>query len=358
MKNILLAISGLTPQIVTETLYSLSVKRKIIIDEIYIVTTSRGKSVIEGRDNSTSTPDIPLKKEITELCRMYNLKHPKFTLKKNVIVAEEESHELFDIKTDKENKLFPNKVAELIKKIASNPDIVIHASLSGGRKSMSAHLALALSLFARSHDKLYHILTDEEFEFNNFFPKSKKEEKALVLAEIPFVKLRSLNAPILKSDFTYSQIVNKTQKQLKFLTENDRLVIDIRKLIIKYKENSIKLTPIEISIYVQFVQRKINLGEGIAINEIKSVDFAKSILDFMVEYFNYYVDKRNNKHWSVIGFDDKYFLTAKSKINKKIKSIFDDMEIAEKFTISTIKRYGNSTYIVKSIKKKLGINYD
>ncbi len=154
MKNILIAISGLTPQIVTETLFVLTIQQGIKIDEIYVITTQRGKTVLKGKDKAPNTPNSALGMEIKNLCKKYKITPPKFSIKKNVIVAEEESLELYDIKTDKDNSLFPNKTAELIKKISQMEDTVIHASLSGGRKSMSDHLALVISLFARSQDKL------------------------------------------------------------------------------------------------------------------------------------------------------------------------------------------------------------
>ena len=42
--NILIAVSGSTPQILTETLYNLVVQRKIPIDEIYVLTTTHGQA--------------------------------------------------------------------------------------------------------------------------------------------------------------------------------------------------------------------------------------------------------------------------------------------------------------------------
>ncbi len=358
MKNILLAITGLTPQVVTETLFVLAVKNKIDIDEIYIVTTSRGKKVIEGKDNSPSTPDIPLKKEISALCKKYNVKQPKFNITKNVIVAEEETRRLYDIRTDKENRLFPNKLATLLKKLTSQPQMIIHASLSGGRKSMSAHLALVMSLLARQNDKLYHIITDEKFEFKNFYPKTEEEADALTLAEIPFVKLRSVNDPVLKSGDEYFEIVQKTQERLILLGDEAKLIIELKQRKIHYKNKSVIFSPTEISIYTIFVQQKIANSGGYDINEIREKEFAKKLQEITEEYFHQVYDSKNKTHWTIAGITPDYFLQFKSKINTKLKNLFENDDEENLFRISSERRWGDTYYEIKAPKEKLGINYE
>ncbi len=90
-KNILVCVSGLTPQIVTETLFCLAVKEKIIIDEIYVLTTQRGRNVIYGLDKHPSTPKTALKTEIKNLCAKYKIKVPLFNNNdSHVLVARED----------------------------------------------------------------------------------------------------------------------------------------------------------------------------------------------------------------------------------------------------------------------------
>ena len=192
-KNILVCVSGLTPQIVTETLFCLSVKEKILIDEIYVITTRRGRDVILGLDKHPATPKTALKTEISNLCKKYKLRIPLFNNNdKHIIVAREESIELSDIRSDKDNILFPNKVSLFLRDKTSNAGDIIFCSITGGRKSMSVHIANALSLFARERDRLLHVLTSEKYEFKGFYPLNKKEAAALQLSDIPFVRLRAI----------------------------------------------------------------------------------------------------------------------------------------------------------------------
>ncbi|PIQ10826.1 MAG: TIGR02584 family CRISPR-associated protein [Ignavibacteriales bacterium CG18_big_fil_WC_8_21_14_2_50_31_20] len=357
MKNILVAISGLTPQIVTETLFALTTQKNIVIDELFILTTQRGKLVLLGKDKSPKTPNVSFLSQLKELCSVNNVKLPNFNSNKNLIVANEETIELFDIKTDSENILFPNKTAELIKKLTANQNSIIHASISGGRKSMSAHLALVMSLFARKNDKLYHILTDEKFEFNNFYPKTKEEKEALIIAEIPFVKMRSLNAPILKESLSYSKLVEKAQLRLKLLSDEAKLVIDLRKREIRYKDKSVFFTPIELVIYLTFCEIKIESDKKIGVSELQSKEFAEKLLFKLTEYFNYYYDLKDSHHWSIKGISSEYFRSIRSKINSKLNSILTPEELFE-FQITTERIYGDSSYKIVTPKEKIGINYD
>lgn len=353
-KNILICVSGLTPQIVTETLFCLSYKQKISIDEIYVLTTARGREVILGSDKHPATPKTPLKKEIEKLCKQYKLKKPLFQENDDhIIVAKEEAIELPDIRSDKDNILFPNKVCEFLRLKTSDPDNVLYCSITGGRKSMSVHLANALSIFARENDRLVHVLTKEEHEFKGFYPQTKNEIKDLELSDIPFVRLRpilsaELKRPdLLKSNF--DDIVKFTQSQLKALSPSNRLILDIERRELRYAGNYIVLEPMEFLFYYYFVDSKER-----GINNISSREFQKdeARIRFFELFKEFYPsrdldDDRLNKN-----FDDKLFLQKKSKVNKKIENLIDDDDVSEYFKINVNKRWGNSTYFIKADKDR------
>lgn len=356
-KNILVCISGLTPQIVTETLYALSIQKNIQIDEIFIITTKRGKEVILGTDKDKKTPDVKLSAEIANLSKDYKIKPPKFSANKNIFIAEEESLELYDIKTDTDNILFPNKAAQLIEKLSKPNENILHVSLSGGRKSMSAHIALTLSLFARSGDKLYHILTDEKYEFGSFYPKSEDEKKALIISEIPFVRLRALNLFKIKNGIKYSELVEQTQKRLAALTENAKIIIELKKKSIKYKNRSIFLTPTQISLYMIFAESRINGEEGYLINQIKELEFAQKLKQYLSTFYNQYFDENDKKHWHKKGIEAEYFYQNRSKINKALKTFLTDEEY-NLFAVKSYKEWGNTLYKINANKERIGINYE
>ncbi|OGU42407.1 MAG: CRISPR-associated protein [Ignavibacteria bacterium RIFOXYB2_FULL_35_12] len=363
MKNILICVTGLTPQIVTETLFCLAVKEKVPVDELYIITTLRGREVILGRDKASQTPKVPLINEIVNLCSKYKVKKPKFENDNaHIIVAKEESLELSDIRTDKHNILFPNKVCEFIKTISAQPDTTLNCSISGGRKTMSVHLAFALTLFGRENDRLLHVLTSEENEFKDFYPVNKKEAKELELSEIPYVRLRSLISSTIKEENflsrKYSDIVKFTQKQLKIIYDKRLLLLDINTQKVKYGNQSIKLEPLEFALYFKFVEAKLEGKNKYSIHEMISPEFAIQVAEFIKDKFeHYYFGDAIKKPWWKTGFSAEGFRSKRSKINEKLESLISDPDYLSNFRIESERQYRETRYFIKAEKSKFKISY-
>lgn len=360
-KNILVCVSGLTPQIITETLFALSVIQNIIVDEIFIITTARGKRVIQGKDSAANTPKSPLVKEIKNLCLRYELQLPKIS-EKNIIVAKEESLELSDIRSDRDNILFPNKVSEFIKEISSDLDSTLYCSISGGRKTMSVHLSLALSLFGREQDRLLHVLTSEKFEFAKFYPETKSEQSAIQLSEIPFVRLRHFITPNLEKKklfaMQYTDIVEFTQKQLNILSSSQKLILNIEQKEIRYDDYSIKLEPILFAVYFKFIERRLENKSRISIHEITTKDFSDSLVEFITESFPYYYFSEDRKYsWWKNCFTSEDFRVKRSKINKKIAELSEDKNLLKLIQISSVREYGDTKYLVQIPAEKIKVTY-
>lgn len=358
MKNILVCVSGLTPQIVTETFYCLTVQKKIKIDELYIITTKRGRDVLLGDDTAANTPKSLLKNELINLCKKYKIKHPAFDNNdKHIITAKEESLELSDIRTDKHNVLFPNKVCEFISRLSSDPSSTLYCSISGGRKTMGVHLAFALSLFGRENDKLLHVLTSEENEFKGFYPITKKEDKALEISEIPFVRLRSFIEKV-KTDYAilsynYKEIVDYTQTQLKIQSNKSKLILDIERREISFNYNKKSLQPLLFLFYFHFVEAKLKNIQSYQvadfINDRTKLDFIEY---FQIYYPNHYVKE---KKWYNKGFSKEDFRSMRSNVNKAICELIKDKDLAEQFIIDVNRIYGSSGYYIKAEKEKFVI---
>jgi CRISPR-associated protein (TIGR02584 family) len=359
--NILICVSGLTPQIVTETLFCLAVKDKITINEIYVITTKRGREVILGKDAHPATPKTSLKTEIENLCKKYKIKKPLFQENdSHIIVAKEESIELSDIRSDKDNILFPNKVCSFIREKTIDPKNILHCSITGGRKSMSVHLANALALFAREDDRLVHVLTKEENEFKGFYPANKKEAKDLQLSQIPFVRLRSLLSHEIKGEklieLNFDEIVSYTQAQLKIISDKNLLVCDFDKRELRYCLETISFEPLEFLIYYFFIDTKIKGTNKTPIAQILSNDFSNKLVTYLENYFpSYHIKDKNKYKWLTKGFQSSDFLAKKSKINKKIHDLITDQDIASQFTIETEKIYGESKYFIPASKERFKI---
>jgi CRISPR-associated protein (TIGR02584 family) len=248
--HILFAVTGMTPQVVTETLYALMVQRKLQINEIYVVTTA------EGKEKLLSPPSLG--HEIIRLCEHYQMIKPSFDPETHVIVAKEESIELHDIRSDRDNKLIPNIICDFVRKKTQDRNTVLHCSLAGGRKTMSVAMAFALSLFGRKHDKLYHVLVSDELEKSKkYFPETLQEEQQIVLSEVPYISLRE-KLPLLREhpEATFSELVEIAQEGIDELEAIPRLIFDKSNCSVHIGEKKIKLQPFDFAFYLFVAKQK------------------------------------------------------------------------------------------------------
>lgn len=322
-KNILIAVSGLTPQIITEAFYCLSIKKKIKIDEIYVITTSRGRDIIHSSDKKIKYP--PLKSEIRNCCKTYALPVPRFENNdKHIIVAREQSLELHDIRNDKENILFPNKICEFVYSKAKVSDNTLFCCISGGRKTMSVYLAFALSLFGRYNDKLIHVVTSEENEFKNFYPMNKKEDKALEIAEIPYVRIsKYLSDTALKGKlkkFNYNEIVKVTQNEISPEDEYKMILKSKTCQIIFANNLPLKIPPAEFELYKFIVENHLRNNQS---------------LDKNILAEKFYVNPSKNI---------ENLLTRLSKLNNFIIKAVNNLDLNNLYRVTGPREHGHGRY--------------
>ncbi len=215
-RNILLCVAGMSPQIITETLFALTQEReeKIKVDEIRVITT------LDGRDKVTK---VLLNEEsgvFYQFCRDFKIDAASINFDETCItlLRTKDGRTLEDIRTPQENELAGDQICEIVRELCKDENTRIFASAAGGRKTMSIYLTLAMSLFGRADDELSHVLVNEGFESNNFFyppptpreidyfnPQTKITKKVntadarVYLAPIPFVRFRGIGRENQKS---------------------------------------------------------------------------------------------------------------------------------------------------------------
>ena len=366
MKNILVAVSGLTPQVISETLYCLSVQKKIKIDEIYVITTTEGKKNTEeyyfmNRKTNKKEGPYSLKEEIEKMCGQHKINVPVFSTKGNVIVASEENIKMHDVRTDKDNILFPNVITKILKKLTSDDRSILYCSLSGGRKTMSAYMGFALSIYAREGDKLFHVLASDDFEKTGRFYPEKKNNKDLILSEVPFIKLRPvLNDKVDYKNKSYTEIIEQSQKELERLNEKG-ITIDIKKRTLNYKGNAVKFEPAHLALYLFFVFLKRTESHSFNIQGFTKKDKTDENLNVekvyklylqlcsktQTEYEGMLSTKEKDLKWFRAGIDFKMFRSYRSKINDKIEELFGEEDwLADNFVINKSGPHGTSEYAV------------
>lgn len=199
-RKILLVASGMSPQVLTETLYALLHEEPPFVpDEVHMVTTSIGKNgaisqlLAEGDGY------------FYRFCRDYNFSESAFKQDFIHVIRDNEGNELTDIVTREDNENAADYITDLICDFTENNSSSLHVSLAGGRKTMSYFTGYALSLYGRPQDRLSHVLIDAGYEgLRDFYyptPVSRiiidrndqelDASKAQVsLADIPFIRLR------------------------------------------------------------------------------------------------------------------------------------------------------------------------
>lgn len=229
-RRILLAVTGLSPQIVTETLYSLGVRQGaddavFIPTEIHLLTTESGAQLAktallhpDGGQFYALLDDYP------------ELGQPVFGERNIHIIHDAHGQALSDIRTPQENAAAADCITALMGQLTRDEDSRLHVSIAGGRKTMGFYLGYAFSLFARPQDELSHILVSCPFENHPefFFPPVKPRRLAtrdgqhidtadaeITLARIPVVRLRhGQPESLLQGRASFGETVATIQKSL------------------------------------------------------------------------------------------------------------------------------------------------
>jgi len=201
-RRVLLAVTGLTPQIVTETLYALAVAQA----EPWIPTEVRLITTAEGAERARLSLLDQKEGQFHALCRDYGLDGQiDFSPESIVAIHDASGTPLADIRTPEDNTRAADALLAEVRALCADDNCSLHVSIAGGRKTMGFFLGYALSLFGRSQDRLSHVLVNEPFESlrDFYFPPAEPRvlhttagrpihtaDAKIMLAEIPFVRLR------------------------------------------------------------------------------------------------------------------------------------------------------------------------
>lgn len=243
-KKILLSILGMSPQILTETVYALSKETPAFIpDEIYVLTTQLGAKNCK----------LALFHEnggwFHKLCSTYSLKGISFTEQNIMSTVYENGQPIADIRSPEDNRAVANQITQLIKDLTSDENVSLHVSIAGGRKTMGFYAGYALSMFGREQDRLSHVLVQPEFEGEPdfFFPTPitdtfkprfsnqflDRKDAIIELADLPFVRMsHAINKKFLKEANTFDDCVHLLQKSVSNDLQPVALNVATRSLVI------------------------------------------------------------------------------------------------------------------------------
>lgn len=126
-RNILITVTGLTPQVVTETCYYLFCKKrpKIKISEIISITTAKGKEIL------LKTLLSPVRGKFYQFCREYNINPAaiKFSEETIIVLKGRRGKYLNDIRTETDNEYIADQINDLIKKLTGDENTSLYCSM-------------------------------------------------------------------------------------------------------------------------------------------------------------------------------------------------------------------------------------
>ena len=164
-KRILLVATGLTPQVVTETLYALATApgaERFIPEEVHVITTLRGAELVKLLFMGEHA------NQLEALCGQWSIPMPRVLLH----LLGNKDAALDDLRSAAENETAANSILEVVRALTRDDGTAVHFSIAGGRKTMGYYLGTCASILGRPQDRMSHVLVNEPFESapEFFFP--------------------------------------------------------------------------------------------------------------------------------------------------------------------------------------------
>ncbi len=326
-RRVLLAVSGLTPQIVTETLFALAVKQSPtwIPTEIRLITTA------EGAERARLSLLDPKEGQFHALCRDYGLAGKvAFSPEHIMVIRDANSAPLGDIRTPEDNTLAADALLAEVRALCTDETCALHVSIAGGRKTMGFYLGYALSLFGRSQDRLSHVLVNEPFESLRefYFPPADPRvlhtaagrpihtaDAKVMLAEIPFVRLRDgLPREALAHGAPFASLVSTAQMAV----DPPTLRFDFQQAQVRCGNRAVTLPPALFAWYAWLAECRVACRgkDGFVRHSDESPDRYLAIYELVVGRNHPSLEKARlaTRH----GLEPAQFEQNRSKINRRL----------------------------------------
>lgn len=245
MKTTLIAVSGISPAILTETLWALAGESPAVVpDEVVVITTSRGEADIRrdllGKMDSWNGSTVweSLRRDILELTGA-PAKSAALQLSIRVIDLPNPDTGVREPAEDLRDRTHNDEAADFILRTVSSftesADSRVIASIAGGRKTMGALLYAAMTLVGRESDRVTHVLVSPPYETCRgfFYPEQPVQKleafdpvtrattpisaKAAIieLSDISFVPLRNGFAELNAQKLSFAGLVYRYSQELK-----------------------------------------------------------------------------------------------------------------------------------------------
>ncbi len=332
-RRILACVTGLTPQVVTETVYALSqCPDAWVPHEVHVLTTLTGEQHVRNKLLDVGEG------RFRALCQQYGLEDIRFDASHVHVLRDRQDQPMDDIRCQEDNLAMADAILAFIASASSDPDSELHVSLAGGRKSMGFFAGYALSLYGRPQDRLSHVLVSKDFETlpSFFFPPIEPVEletrdgrrvstatARIDLADIPFVRLRDRLPRELLDGGRFVDAVEAAQR----FEQPPQLVVDCRHRAITCAGTVINMSTLNFAVYAWLADRAKHLDDpAVRLPEFNAVHSGvrQELASFGRKLYANPVS-REAEEWEARAWDDdradhnQWLSERRSRINRTIR---------------------------------------
>ena len=330
-RRFLIAVTGLSPQIVTETLYALAVEQKppFIPTEIRLITTEK------GAERARSSLLHPESGRFHHLCADYALPPIVFESEHIYVLTDIDGAPLTDIRSPSDNTHAADAITDMVRELTQDCGSALHVSIAGGRKTMGFYLGYALSLYGREQDRLSHVLVNPPYESHPefFYPTTASQiistlpphnrsydarDAEITLAIIPFVRLRGeLPEDLLDEKARFGDAVLAAQQSI----EPADLIIDLPAKRLCIVGKVIALSPVQLA-FLAWLARRRKHGQEFVECPPPGVPEPGHGSEFLAEYrqiIGVLGDDERTAKRLLDGMTNEFFSQTKSKLHRSLK---------------------------------------
>ncbi len=275
--TILFAVCGLSPAVLTETVWALAHESPPVVPgRVVVLTTESGRQRIREqlldsgvwqklrRRLGVSSAESLLFGDSSDSIRLFP--------------SPQRDRNLDELTTPEDNHTAADFILENLRQFTEIPDTRIVASVAGGRKTMSVLAALCLTLLGRQKDRLCHVLVNPPFDAPDldppfYFPDEDvpihhraqpdgaisevcPSEASIKLVDIPFIQLRDVlpgggeNLP-----YRYSDLVEMGRENIRRQRPPVSLELIASSVACRVNGQSIELNELEFVTYYVLAER-------------------------------------------------------------------------------------------------------
>ena len=371
-RNVLLAVIGLSPQVITETLFALNQQSRPV-DCIHVITTRQGREKIHAELLASGTGHF------YRYLRDHGDPDRRIEFHEGHVhvVRDPNGREIDDINTEEHNEACLELCLRLTYQLTASDDTAVFFSVSGGRKTMSSCLTLAAQMYGRPQDRIYHVLVSPEFEMNRDFyfpprvsePVCLRDEQGqpywkesryarLALVHMPFASIRrKLSDAFLKEPLDPGSLMASLIREDQALLEMDLLESKLR-----YKGMEVDMMPARMALYGLFIMMKKECSERRktcsycteCYLDMEAIYTRQSRIVELYRVISGRSDLDEMSDTGILGLTAENFRSYKGKIRRDLETGFGRYSL-EELEIASIGSRPNTKYGLRIDKRKIKI---